>query len=243
MSKHEAGVEPVILFEADGVHHHAHAGRTLQVAARSFGVDVGPDEEAYWRAGLTTAAALDDLVDERGVRDLEPAFAAVTSGQPIGAVGMMSEGDAKEVAAVYARLSPARRVAWQRCAEQLPTYAAQKVGALTVPTLVEVLTGEIDELFVSGLQLDTVGYDDATARTKFNNWLGAFSRVGYLGDTAIDMPKDYARGLVGVTPTLRNRVQVMLAMRQDIPGCLGIGLGGMYQLSSNILATFRERSR
>lgn len=243
MSKYEAGSEPVILFEAEGVHYHPHGGRTLQIAARSFGVNVGPEEEAFWRAGLTAAAALDDLVDERGVQDLEPAFSAVTNGQPIGAEGMMSDDAAQEVAAVYARLSPARRAAWERCAERLPAYAVQKAGALTVPKLVDVLTGEIDELFVGGLQLDTTGYTDATARAKFNSWLGAFSRVGYLGDTAIDMPKDYARGLVGVTPSLRNRVQVMLAMRPDIPGCLGIGLGGMYQLSNNVLATIRERSR
>lgn len=243
MSSHETPIDPIILFDSEGVHHHAHGGRTLQLAARAFGVNVGPEEEAYWRAGLTTAAALDDLVDERGVRDLEPAFDAVTAGQPIGARGMMSDEAAHEIATVYAGLSPVRRAAWERCAEQLPHYAAQKAGALTVPKLVEVLTGEIDELFVRGLELDTVGYGDEAARTKFNSWLGAFSRVGYLGDTAVDMPKDYARGLVGVTPSLRNRVEVMLAMRQDITGCLGIGLGGMYQLSLNTLATIRERSR
>lgn len=233
----------VELEDAYAIRSHNHEARILQVVARGMGVNVGAEEEAYWRAGSKVAAAVDSLVDEEGVEDLLPIFNAIMNGQPVGPEGTMTKADAEEAADVFHWLPLERQLDLCQRIASLPEYAKRKAAAETVGTLIATSLDEAEQVFANGFKLESQGRSDETAREGFNTWLTHFARAGYMIDSALDMPKDYKRGIIQIRPSVPNRFEMIKAVRADIPRCFKVGHVALAEFVRTGRATIKERNR
>jgi hypothetical protein len=157
--------------------------------------------------------------------------------------GALTIEQAHELAGFYRNLSPERQEAWRNSAVSLPEYADRKASAQNMDTLIGVTFGEAEIVFASAFQLDSKGKRDEMPRERFNRWLTHFARAGYAIDASLDMPQDYARGIIRVEPTYRNRAGMLFAARHDMPKCFGVGRAALFEFAKTGLATVKERKR
>ncbi len=170
-------------------------------------------------------------------------FEAVISDRPEGIEGVLTGNQAQELALFYRSLSPERQEAWRTSATGLQKYAEQKASAPSIDMLIDATLEEAETVFANAFKLDAVGRNDKMARERFNRWLIHFARTGYAIDASLDMPQDFASGIIRVEPTLRNRAEMLLAARHDMPKCFGIGKVALWEFAKTGRATIKERNR
>lgn len=214
---------------------HSHRGTILLHAAKQIGVDVGVHEVEYFRAAALLAAIIDDQVDNTGT---VPDVAGILDDPEQRLPEAIVEDSDMVIRAIH-RLSDTRRSAWIE-ARTLPWHNQQKWSAQNIYELRDALADEAG-LFSRVFALDAIG-TDASARNRFNLWLGHFSRGGYFADTSFDMAKDYKNHLIQVKPTLKNRAVLLVAATGELKSVMEITKGPrvVWELGKTSMSTLRE---
>lgn len=180
--------------ESDPDHLRGESGaRMFTAVAEGFGINVIQQEYEWWRATLLAARCLDDIVDEQGIQDLSGHVNLLIAGKPIDG---MSESEAMAFKEAYDKEPERKQAALRAIYMALPEFAVAKRQPQTLRDFLRVNNAEAD-IFAEMLFLDPKDTD----RLRFNGWMHAFSRVGYLADFVLDSKKDYEAGVVSVRPT------------------------------------------
>lgn len=189
------------------------ATKTFEGAARAFRVRVDDDDKDRWSAGLTTAMALDDIVDKD--HDFDSGWHYDQFLQGVILPHMTSE-QAEFVHNVYdEKLSIETRERWRYAAHELGPLAVKRMQIEEVDEYVAAVRAE-SPLLAGVMMVDVEGErKDSIRRQKFNTWMGSLMQYTYMADTYVDMKKDYEEGNTKIKPNEQSAAVVKQAVKED----------------------------
>lgn len=175
--------------------------RLFSEVALNFGVEVQTQEREDWQTLGRAAYIIDQYLDvERSdvMSDIAP---RLFSGQPIPGV---PEELSRDCRWFVERQSPTRQVEIQQQLERVILLVDAQAAA-KLPDEVIAIRQEEAELLANLLSLLVEGRHDAEPRQRFNAWMSAFCRTGYMLDSLLDLKEDYETGASQVPPNFHSR--------------------------------------
>lgn len=179
-------------------------------AARSFGVEISPQQERYWRAIFIAARKIDDIVDVDKLQDVSSEVSCLFEGN---VSTVFTDQESRYFREAMTSQSYTRRNFVRDSLVDLPQYAARKRAAITLPALLDVSKQEAT-MFADMLKLE--GAQEGSSAEKFNRWVEGFAQAGYAVDTAVDLRSDYNDGLHGVAVIYDVRLTSMANASKEV---------------------------
>lgn len=184
--------------------------RLLAEVAQEFGVILNGYERKDWQTLGRAAYIIDQHLDaeKNGLSDIAP---RLFSGEAVPGIPQEFTNDCRQL---LERQNAARQMhIWHQLERVKPLVDAQ-ASAVSATEVVKIRLDEAD-LLADMLSLPTDGRPDKTERQKFNAWLSAFCRTGYLVDSIKDLEEDFESGASGVRPSFQaKRILGSAALRE-----------------------------
>ncbi len=194
---------------------HPQTIQGLKHIATHFGVIVNESDEAYWRAMLNLARAVDIHLDEEGNQDVPDLFATLLAGEPI---EHMTAEECEEFKKVYYAQTPEKQAQILK-GTSIVAFALELKTAIRLSDIVAARVAEA-EVFGRIISLPEHGaFPDNSARKRFNSWLVQFSRAGYLIDSLIDYSDDFQNGELSLEPSLLSRLTLGREVCRELMVC------------------------
>lgn len=185
--------------------------RLLAQVADTMGVDLSEQEIEHWRTTFGITRALDDMIDEEGCKDIEPALTLLLNGEP---VGQVTEKEALDFQASMATHPEAEKEHLKEEMKKIAAFANDKTQATSLKELLRLTRTEM-EWYTALFELKESGAENTNNRRQFNSWLYDFMSSGYMLDSLVDMEDDFRNGNISVEPSLRRKkVLAVVALKE-----------------------------
>ncbi len=176
---------------------YRYSWRIFAQIADSMGVDVNQQDMKHWRTMFGITRAIDNMVDEEGCEDIEPALVLLLNGEP---AGQVTKSEAVDFQASMAARSEAEQRRLISTIQDIATFAKVKAKATSSDDFLDLTRTEI-EWYASLFKLQETGTKDSGSRRQFNEWLSSAMAAAYMFDSLLDMKEDYRNGNTLVEPT------------------------------------------
>lgn len=172
--------------------------RMMSEVAFAFGVNLTTQERKDWQTLGRAAYVIDQYLDAEKDFPRPDIAPELFSGKPIPGVPLEFSQDCREW---LERQPKERQIQISNYLTRIRLLVEEQTLATTASEVV-VIRREESDLLAYILSLRMEDHEDAPARVKFNSWLIAAMRAGYLFDSLLDIKEDYENGASGLRPGL-----------------------------------------
>ncbi len=189
--------------ESNPEHKYERGSKILYDAATAMGVDVEPQQFVEWRYLISSAYALDNVIDDttRLFSDNSTAFDQLLDEVVAGELSTDRYGfDAQQITESWEYQKVQRIVSAASRVKEI-ALAKRTTDSATFLGSLALIEGSETARF---LEIDEANEEDR----RFNDWLHDFMQFGVVIDATVDLEQDYSNQLTLVEPTRANQIRI-----------------------------------